>query len=212
MSRRVGRPRKLPVDEQRALILGAARRVFAESGPQAATVEQIAGAAGVTRQAVYETYGGKKELFAEAVKATEELIHAKVGKPALDASEPKLRVWARANYAAMFAFVAEHPDALPLLQQAERAGDPALNRVRARLATIYAEASRARWAAQGVESGRTDKALVAMYFAMTEALVGMSWDEPAPDPEALIDLLTEFTVGGVLRLQGHAPEIIARLR
>ncbi|WP_240686799.1 TetR/AcrR family transcriptional regulator [Amycolatopsis suaedae] len=200
------------MDEQRALVLRAARSVFAASGLAAGTIEQVARAAGVTRQAVYELYADKARLFAAAVADAERMAFAEVGERARDASEPRLRVWARGNYAAMFDFVAEHPDVMPLLQQAERAGDPALTRLRERLAVVYAEASRKRWAAQGVRSGRADRALVTMYFAMTEALVNMTWDGDPPDREALVDLLTEFTVGGVLRLQGQAPEVIERLR
>jgi hypothetical protein len=112
----------------------------------------------------------------------------------------------------MFAFVAANPDSFPVLREAEHAGDPALTRLRGRLAQVYTEASRQRWAAHGVEPGRADRALVTLYFAMTEALVQASWDGEPPDREALIDLLTEFTVGGVRRLHEHTPDVIDRLR
>jgi hypothetical protein len=47
---------------------------------------------------------------------------------------------------------------------------------------------------------------------MTESLVQATWDGAPPDQEALIDLLTEFTVGGVARLQTKASDVIDRLR
>lgn len=207
-----GRPRKLPVGEQRTRVLDAAARMVAQHGAQAATIEQIARAAGVSRQAVYEQFGDRGALFAQVVTDIEERAFIAIGATAVDVSEPDLRAWVRGNYANMFAFVADHPEAFPVLREAERAGDPALTRLRERLAHLYTEASRQRWAAQGVEPGRADKALVTLYFAMTEALVQLSWDGDQPDQDALIDLLTEFTVGGVLRLQTHAAEVIARLR
>src|SRR5207302_1735426 len=83
-----------------------------------------------------------------------------------------------------------------VLRAAERAGDPALTRLRERLAVVYADASRKRWAEHGIDSGRADRALVTLFFAMTESLVQATWDGEPPDQEALIDLLTEFTVGG----------------
>jgi AcrR family transcriptional regulator len=207
-----GRPPKLPADELRASVLVAARKVFAAHGEQAATVEQIAREAGVRRQSVYEHFGDRSALFAAVVTDVEERAVSWVGARARDNTEPDLRVWARANFAAMFEFVEEYPDALPVLQEAERRGDPAMSRVRSRLARLYTQASRQRWAAHGIEPGRTDTALAAMYIAMTESLVNLAWDGAPPERDALIDLLTDFTVGGVLRLREHGSGIIRRLR
>lgn len=207
-----GRPRKLPVEEQRVLVLSAARQMFATHGVQGATIEQIAREAGLNRQAVYELFGDKSDLFDQTVGDTEELAYTTISEPGAGDADLDLKSWAHKNYANMFAFVTEHPDALPVLQEAERTGNPALSRLRSRLAEVYTAASRERWAAYGVEPGRADTALVAMYFAMTEALVNLSWSGDAPDRDALIDLLTEFTVGGVLRLHTHSPEVIERVR
>ena len=202
-----GRPRKLPVGEQRARVLQAAAEVIARLGMQGATIEQIARAAGVSRQAVYEQFGDRTTLFAEVVAETEERAFAAIGGPAVADTGSSLRDWARANYANMVTFVARTPEAYGVLREAERAGDPALTRLRERLAAVYAEASRRRWAAHGIDSGRADKALVTLFFAMTESLVQVKWDDEPPDQEALIDLLTEFTVGGVARLPTKASEV-----
>ncbi|WP_424923272.1 TetR/AcrR family transcriptional regulator [Amycolatopsis arida] len=191
-------------------MLVAAREVFATQGSTAATVEQIARTAGLTRQSVYEHFGDKSALFAAVVAEVEELAVDWIGARARDGTED-LRAWARSNFAAMFEFVAEHPAALPVLQEAERAGDPALSRVRARLARLYTEASRRRWAEHGIEPGRTDVALVTMSMAMAEALVNQAWEAEPPPREALIDLLTEFTIGGVQRLREHGADILTRL-
>lgn len=207
-----GRPRKVPADEQRGQVLAAARHVFATHGTQGATIEQIAREAGLTRQTVYELFGDKTELFARTVEDIEELAYTRIAELGSGDADLDLKSWARKNYANLFAFVAEHPDALPVLQEAERGGDPALTRLRSRLAEVYTAASRQRWAQFGVEPGRADTALVAMYFAMTEALVNLSWPGEAPDRDALIDLLTEFTIGGVLRLHAHAAEVMERVR
>ncbi|QWF80801.1 TetR/AcrR family transcriptional regulator [Amycolatopsis sp. CA-230715] len=207
-----GRPRKLPAGEQRALVLAAAREVFAEDGVQGATIERIARSAGVTRQGVYEQFADKAAVFAAVVAEAEQLVFAKVGAPAAETSELDLKAWARRNYASMFDFVAENPSAFGVLQEAERIGDPAMTRLRERLAEVYTGESRRRWRMHGVEPGRADTALVTMYFAMTEALVRLSRAGDAPDREALIDLLTEFTVGGVLRIYAQYPDLIARLR
>ncbi|SFA76261.1 transcriptional regulator, TetR family [Amycolatopsis marina] len=210
--RRPGRPRKLPPEELRELVLSAARTEFAAHGQRSATIEQIARAAGVSRQSVYETFGDRSALFAAVVAEVEELAVEWMGAQALGNDEPDLRMWARANFGAIFDFVEEYPDALPVLQEAERGGDPAMTRVRSQLAGLYTEASRKRWAEHGIDPGRTDTALAAMYIAMTEALVKLTADGDPPEREALVELLTEFTIGGVQRLYQHGAHIIERMR
>ena len=202
----------MPVDEQRTLVLRAARRVFATSGLEAGTIEQIAREAGVSRQAVYELFGDKQSLFRAVVADAEQEAYEALTLEVLEPAEHDLVSVARRNYARLFSFVAENPDVYVVLQEAERRCEPALTRLRERLSPVYAEASRQRWAAHGISSGRADQALVAMYFAMTEALVALSQQEEGPDRDALIELLTQFTVGGVARVFRRHPEIIQRLR
>ena len=160
---------------------------------------------------MYEQFGDKNALFEQVVAEIEEQAYATLAESGAGDAEADLKSWARKNFATMFAFVADHPDAQPVLKEAERVGMPALTRLRSRLAQVYTAASRRRWAAHGIEPGRADTALVTMYFAMTEALVGLSWGGEAPDRDAIIDLLTEFTIGGVLRLYS-APDVLARVR
>ena len=57
---RVPRPRK---DEVRSRVLEAAGAVFAERGFAAASLDQVAAAAGFTKGAVYSNFGSKDELF-----------------------------------------------------------------------------------------------------------------------------------------------------
>jgi AcrR family transcriptional regulator len=57
---RTRRPRRAEV---RARLLEAAAAVIAERGPAAATLDQVAAAAGFTKGAVYSNFGSKDELF-----------------------------------------------------------------------------------------------------------------------------------------------------
>ena len=50
------------------------------------------------------------------------------------------------------------------------------------------------------------------FNAMTEAMVLVSRRPDSPDPQALIELLTEFTIGGISRILRRKPEVIERLR
>lgn len=207
-----GRPRRIPADEQRERVLRAATGVFAASGPAAAGIEEIARRAGVGRQSVYELFGDRAALFAAAVARAEEHAFRALSHEVLEPHDEELGAVARRAYARLFGYVADNPEIHDLLHVAERSGDPALTRLCRRLAPVYAEASRRRFRDEGVTSGRADDALVALCFAMTEAMVLLSRAPDAPEPEALIDLLTEFTVGGVTRLLRRTPDVIDRLR
>lgn len=61
-----GRPKDL---EKRSAILEAARRLFTTHGYDGASMDQIAAEAGVSKLTVYNHYGDKEALFAEAVKS-----------------------------------------------------------------------------------------------------------------------------------------------
>ena len=79
---------------------------------------------------------------------------------------------ARRGYARLFAYVADNPEVYDLLHVAERSGNPALSRLCERLAP-----STPRPAGALVPRGcprRADNALIALYFAMTEAMVLVS--------------------------------------
>lgn len=65
-----GRLRRIEqVERNRELVLEAARRVFLEKGYAAASVEEIAEAAGFSRGVVYSQFGGKADMFMALLEA-----------------------------------------------------------------------------------------------------------------------------------------------
>lgn len=80
MSRRprAGEPRRSP--EKRAAIIESATACFLGSGYLGTTVDEIAARAGVSKQTVYQHFGGKEQLFTAVVVGT---IDA-VGEPFFD--------------------------------------------------------------------------------------------------------------------------------
>src|ERR671913_1147236 len=72
--RRPGRPRALPVEEQRRVVVDAARRVFAREGYNGATIERVAREAGTARSSVYELFQGKEDLFVAVVEDAAERV------------------------------------------------------------------------------------------------------------------------------------------
>jgi AcrR family transcriptional regulator len=67
--------RRLKPEVRRERLLEAAASVFAERGYEAARIEQIADAAGVSAGLLYRHFAGKRELYAELVhRADKELL------------------------------------------------------------------------------------------------------------------------------------------
>ncbi|KAF1024716.1 MAG: HTH-type transcriptional repressor KstR2 [Burkholderia plantarii] len=65
-------------DQTRERLLNAANAIFTKKGYVAASVEDIAAAAGYTRGAFYSNFGGKAELLLELLRRDHEQMHAQV--------------------------------------------------------------------------------------------------------------------------------------
>lgn len=198
-----GRPRIRPVDEERALVLTAARRVFASAGFEGATIEAVAREAGVPRPTVYDHFGGKSGLFEavvqDAVETMSGLLDAALhGDP--DVPWPEI---VRRSYAAAFTLAEEHADAVAVLIHAGAGMGGARRRVLASLA----ERARVEWSRLGVDIGAGGEITATMLYGMAEA-VALRYAEEGGDRDALIDLLTEFTIGGLIRLGEEKPEVL----
>lgn len=202
----------MPLDEQRSAVLAAATRVFARVGLLAATIERIAQEGGVTRQAIYEQFGDKNALFDAVVGEMGEEMLAAFGTPEDVSLDIDDATWLRRCNMPVHTYFAEHPVAVALFREAERVRNPAFVRYRARLTAAYTEAVRARLARRGCgPEGRLPDVLVAMFFAMSSTLITMSWEGDPPDSDTLLDLLSEFTIGGLERLSVARPDVIVRL-
>jgi AcrR family transcriptional regulator len=73
----------------RRQLVDAATRVFAERGYDAASVEAVLAATGVSRGALYHHFKGKDALFAAVLEATEERIAAAIVGAARAAATPR---------------------------------------------------------------------------------------------------------------------------
>ncbi len=71
--RRRGRPSRAEAELRIEHLLDVAASVFIEQGYSAATMEGIAEAAGIWKQAIYQRYGDKRTLFTEVVKRLAEM-------------------------------------------------------------------------------------------------------------------------------------------
>jgi AcrR family transcriptional regulator len=80
--------RSLSRDERRERILWAAKRVLLEKGPDEASMDDVAAAAGTTKPTVYAHFKSKDELFAAVVEFIKGLFLGKLRSPDAYADEP----------------------------------------------------------------------------------------------------------------------------
>jgi AcrR family transcriptional regulator len=104
--------RRLPASERRERILDAAVRLFAERGFHAASMDQIAAAAGISKAVVYDHFTSKRELYTvllDTIRADMDSLIAEAIAP-LPTGD---RVWTAIDV--FFGYVERNRDACRLL-------------------------------------------------------------------------------------------------
>lgn len=99
-------------DHKRALILEAAREVFAAEGLEGASLRAIAARAGYTPAALYFHFDSKEAIYAEVLQGSLAALGQAVDDAVAKASEPEARL--RAAAMAFFRFYAQNPRDLDL--------------------------------------------------------------------------------------------------
>ncbi|WP_406059267.1 TetR/AcrR family transcriptional regulator [Streptomyces sp. NBC_01077] len=116
--------RRLPRAVRERQMVDAAVRSFARHGYQAASMDEIAELAGVSKPLVYLYLNSKEELFTAVIRREAQALLAVVAEAVVDRSAPPdERLWA--GLMAFFTFAAEHPDSWAVLsRQARTQGEP----------------------------------------------------------------------------------------
>ena len=113
---------RLTKDERRTRILDAAAEVFAERGYDAASIDEIAEKAGITKPVIYDHFSSKRELHISLLEIhNEELLAfmaARVGEETT--AEGRLE----AGFGAFFEFVETHPYAWRNIMRDPTPADP----------------------------------------------------------------------------------------
>ncbi|KQX58034.1 MULTISPECIES: TetR/AcrR family transcriptional regulator [unclassified Streptomyces] len=118
------RARRLPRAVRERQMLDAAVRSFARHGYQAASMDEIAELAGVSKPLVYLYLNSKEELFTAVIRREAQALLAVVAEAVVDrGAPPDERLWA--GLSAFFAYAAEQPDSWAVLsRQARTQGEP----------------------------------------------------------------------------------------
>ena len=99
-------------DSRRALVLEAARSVFAEKGVEGASIREIAKRAAYTPGAIYSYFDSKEAIYAALLAESLERLNQEVAAAKAHRSQPSQTLASKAN--AWFGFYAQNPRDLDL--------------------------------------------------------------------------------------------------
>jgi AcrR family transcriptional regulator len=112
VGRRERTSERLSAAARRAQLLEVGRAVFAKRGYEAASVEEIADKAKVSKPIVYEHFGGKEGLYAVVVDREMDYVVTHIAE-AISSGTPRERLEAAAL--AFLTYVKDHPDGFAVL-------------------------------------------------------------------------------------------------
>ncbi|MBN2624377.1 MAG: TetR/AcrR family transcriptional regulator [Acidimicrobiales bacterium] len=207
-----GRPRSQPLEEQRRGVLDAARAVFAQHGYHGATIEAVARRSGTPRPTVYELFGTKDDLFEAVVEDSADRVVIRLSASFTESEDFSLEQFVRHNFAAVFDLFEQDRDAVTVLLRAEQGTvdrpTTAPVQMRTRVLQEITDFTRSRWEQLGVDIGESADIMAVIFFRMAEGLAIRHADDDGWDREAFIDLLTEFTLGGINRLWTESLDVL----
>jgi AcrR family transcriptional regulator len=103
----------MPFEERRVAILDSALEVFARHGYRGAAIDDIAGAAGISKALIYEHFPSKRHLHIALLERHVGELFERLAESAATSEPGEVRL--RAGVDAFLAFVEARPDAFRLL-------------------------------------------------------------------------------------------------
>jgi AcrR family transcriptional regulator len=130
--------RRLTADARRRQLFATALRLFAERGYAAATMDDIAEAAGVTKPLLYQHFESKRALYLELMDVFAGVVVTRIVEATASADGPRQEV--ERGFAAYFALMVENEAAFRLLYGREAPADQELSEARRRVEETIAQA------------------------------------------------------------------------
>jgi len=203
-----GRPRQVPIEEQRERILAAATEVFAREGFDGTTSERIAEVSGVGRPSVYQLFGSKNDVFIAAVDRALLRMFDRMRRSFATTAHLRGRKQAKANVAAYFELVTQEPDTFRMLLLADRSGDAATRdtakAIRQRMQDALANYMRTTWEGfQDLEPRDADLG-ASLILATVESAAVLHLERPDRSTAEVVQFVADFVWAGIYDLAvGH---------
>ena len=189
-----GRPRALPLEEQRRQVLEAARAVSRSTGSTAPPSRPWR-VCPARRAPPSTSCSARRTTCSWWWSTTPPTGWWRGCRPASARSEEfGLEAFVRHNFAAVFDLFEQDRDAVMVLLNAEQGvvdrPTSAPAEMRTRVLQEVAEFTRSRWGLLGLDVGASAEIMALIFFRMAEALAIRQTSDPGWDREAFIDLLT----------------------
>lgn len=195
--------------ERREQLLTVGRKLFAEKGFEAVSVEEIASAAKVSKPVVYEHFGGKEGLYAVLVDREMNYLLNSFEK-ALTGTNPRLLLEQAGM--ALFDYIDEYPDGFRILVR-----DSPVSQSSSTFASLIVDvATQVEYLlANEFAAHKMDKKLARMYSQMLVgmvALTGQWWlDVRKPKKDEVVAHLVNLAWNGLAGMEAK-PELLMRKR
>jgi AcrR family transcriptional regulator len=200
--------KRLPRVVREQQMLDAAVKVFAKHGFHAASMDEIAEVAGISKPMVYAYLGTKDELFLACLQREATRLIEAVAAGVVPTARPDEQLWN--GLRAFFAFVGAHRDGWRVLYRQARsephfAGE--LAGMRTRIVELVAGLLEGACAQAGTRMSARPDDFLAMAFAYVgaaESLADWLADHAEEDPERTATRMMNFVwVGAEALLQGR---------
>jgi AcrR family transcriptional regulator len=197
--------RRLTAEERRTGILDAALAVFSRRGYHAASIDDIATEAGVSKALIYEHFASKQELYADLIaRNARELTQRVAGALSgveIDATVDRLAT----GLEAFFAFVEERRDGWRMLfrdsSDPESAAvlDRMVSQVTAEVTALISQDPGARRLTR-VEDERSLRLLAEMLVGGAQSMANWWTDHPDAPRSQMVEIAMDFAWLGLERL------------
>ncbi len=203
-----GRPRQVPLEQQRETILATATRLFATDGFDGVTSERIAEASGVGRPTVYQLFGSKNDVFIAAIDRAFARILSHVRRSFGTTVNLRGRKQAVANITAYFEIVTQEPDTFQMLLLADRSGDAptreAAKVIRRRMQDAVAAYMRATWEGFQDLTERDAQLAATLIASAVETSAVYHLERPDRTTPEIVQFVADFVWSGIYDLAvGH---------
>jgi AcrR family transcriptional regulator len=197
--------KRLSAEDRRSAILDAALEVFSRRGYNGASIDEIAGAAGISKALIYEHFPSKRELHVSLLERHVQDIFMRLAQTA-DTKDPG-DVRLRNGVNAFFEWSENNTEAFRLLFR--DTFEPEVAGVLDRLQNQATGAIAALMASEpALQSGRSDADLALSIEAMAQQLSGgvqslAIWWQAHPDIERewLVDRVMDYAWVGLKRIR-----------
>lgn len=186
---------RLPADQRRRQLLDVACRVFADRGFHATSMDDVAGAAGVTKPVLYQHFSSKRALFVEVLRDVGSQLLARLAQATTDATTGRERV--QAGFRAYFHFVTENDAAFRVLFGASARNDPEFATVVEEVLAEIADTISELIAIQGTQAHRRVLAHAVIGIAEATSRDALTGDGGGLDPDLLAGWVAELAWFGL---------------